>query len=374
MDKAVEELQQELKLLKNEIKETLTDVREVLLNTVENPFPQDHSPHPFAVHPPSLSQTPPPSTEAAQQSSVVSPEPQAGAGPHLAGNPGSGGPSGIIIGNLGGPPGPGPMVSGAPGLPQGVAGPSPNVSFASVPSDAFVSSAGGPGLVPSARPSHPHEEDVEGDWEAAPEGPRLAPRERGRRRRDQKAPTEGSMRARGRHSRFASQPPWSTDGDEESFERETNDHGVEDRYDEEDEYVEDEEQRPHSRRPKAKVDLVVIASLAPWLTEGVAQLGRKRVKSLLDVYASMGGISTEMKDVLLQVVAMDDTEGLTKSVSIQDTMRFLVELDDLMWRGRQDWRRAALMSMIASGQSLWGPVLKLFRPQRIKAAAGGPVS
>ena len=33
MDKAVEELLQELKLLKNEIKETLTDVREVLLNT-----------------------------------------------------------------------------------------------------------------------------------------------------------------------------------------------------------------------------------------------------------------------------------------------------------------------------------------------------
>ena len=44
MDKAVEELQQELKLLKNEIKETLTDVREHLLNTVDNPFPQEGGP------------------------------------------------------------------------------------------------------------------------------------------------------------------------------------------------------------------------------------------------------------------------------------------------------------------------------------------
>ncbi len=38
MDKAVEELQDEFKLLKNEIKETLTDIREHLLTNVENPF------------------------------------------------------------------------------------------------------------------------------------------------------------------------------------------------------------------------------------------------------------------------------------------------------------------------------------------------
>ena len=50
--------------------------------------------------------------------------------------------------------------------------------------------------------------------------------------------------------------------------------------------------------------------------------------------------------VLLQIVALDDTEGAAAPVSVQDTMRFLIELDDLMWRGRQDWRRAALMTML----------------------------
>ena len=84
-------------------------------------------------------------------------------------------------------------------------------------------------------------------------------------------------------------------------------------------------------------------------------MGRKRVKSLLEVYASMGGMPTGMKDVLLQIVALDDTEGANKPVSVQDSMRLLIELDDLMWRGRQDWRRAALMSMISSGRDLETP-------------------
>lgn len=38
MDKAVEELQSEFKVLKNEIKETLSDIREHLLTNLENPF------------------------------------------------------------------------------------------------------------------------------------------------------------------------------------------------------------------------------------------------------------------------------------------------------------------------------------------------
>ena len=38
MDKTVQELQDEVKVLKNEIKETLTDIREHLLTYAENPF------------------------------------------------------------------------------------------------------------------------------------------------------------------------------------------------------------------------------------------------------------------------------------------------------------------------------------------------
>ncbi|MEE8517590.1 MAG: hypothetical protein V3S98_00515 [Dehalococcoidia bacterium] len=122
------------------------------------------------------------------------------------------------------------------------------------------------------------------------------------------------------------------------------------------EYVDDAEEGQDlagpARRPVSgkRVDLVTVASLAPWLEDGVRHIGRKRVKSILEVYASMGGITTDLRDVLLQLVSMDETEAEHPPVSLRDSLRFLVELDDIMWRGRQDWRRAALMSMLSTNR------------------------
>ena len=78
----------------------------------------------------------------------------------------------------------------------------------------------------------------------------------------------------------------------------------------------------------------------------------KRIKAVLDIFASMGGMSRELKDVATQIVDLDDTEGPHEQVSVQDSMRLLIELDDLMWRGRQDWRRAALMTMLSADERL----------------------
>ena len=114
----------------------------------------------------------------------------------------------------------------------------------------------------------------------------------------------------------------------------------------------DEFDETRSATPTGKVDLVVLASLSPWLTEGIRRIGRKRVKAMLDIYASMGGIGRDLKDVLVQIADMDDTEGSHEHVTVQDSMRMLIELDELMWRGRQDWRRAALMTMLSGNEGL----------------------
>jgi hypothetical protein len=123
----------------------------------------------------------------------------------------------------------------------------------------------------------------------------------------------------------------------------------EDRYDEP---YEDEGDGDEEDRPAGKVDLVVLASLSPWLSEGIRRIGRKRVKAVLDIYLSMGGMTQALKDVLVQIVDMDSTEGSHDQVTVQDSMRMLIELDDLMWRGRQDWRRAALMTMLSADERL----------------------
>lgn len=110
--------------------------------------------------------------------------------------------------------------------------------------------------------------------------------------------------------------------------------------------------KPAEPEPPQQVDLVTIAALGPWLERGVRRLGRKRVKSILEVYTSMGGLNPAQRDVLTQLVSMDETEAAPQPASIQDVVGYLVELDDFMWRGKQDWRRAALMSMLANSRDL----------------------
>ena len=104
--------------------------------------------------------------------------------------------------------------------------------------------------------------------------------------------------------------------------------------------------------PDAAIDLVTVVSLGPWLEAGVRRMGGERVKSLLGVYAAIGGITTELRDVLVLLVSLDDTAPKTRAMSVGESLRFLVDLDDVIWRGRQDWRRAMMASMVAGARAL----------------------
>ena len=363
MDKAVEELQQELKVLKNEIKETLTDVREVLLNTVENPFPQDTSSRSMSGAP----TAPPPAAPrpAPVQQQEMPPQmpmmPQQGG---MGGGGQGGGP--VFMGNLGG-------GGGFQGMPQ-MSMPAPaqfqDAHLGAPPAQSHApeqtyhdnGSSGegatndGPGLPPTgARRDRP----ADGGGRAS-DGPGLPPRareavrERGRDderdSRDQRPPrggrepepTRSTARGRGLGARRPAPASEDSAPDDERYKQQ-----YEEPYegDAAADYREED-------RPKGKVDLVVLASLSPWLTEGIRRVGRKRIKAVLDIFASMGGMSRELKDVATQIVDLDDTEGPHEQVSVQDSMRLLIELDDLMWRGRQDWRRAALMTMLSADERL----------------------
>ena len=383
MDKAVEELQQELKLLKNEIKETLTDVREVLLNTVDNPFPQDSGPSavmatpaPAAAAPAPVVPPPPPPTDAAapQQPNPQQPQqqqqmpqqqmqqmPQGGGGPMILGNlgGGSGGPSMPPMNMMGmmsqSPMAPGMDMDAGPGsAPESHAFEAAGAGLATD----VTKPAGGPGLPPGGRSNRAGGAKNAGRPEAGPGQPPRGAGQRGAR--DNKAEEAedaednrgrgGRKSAKARDDRADGKGP-SRDRRRPEGVRDLDDDAYDDTAYDEDGYEDEDndEQDEVDRKPRGKVDLVILASLSPWLTDGIRRLGRKRVKSLLEVYASMGSIDEGMKDVLIQIVDLDDTEGAVQPVSVQDTMRFLIELDDLMWRGRQDWRRAALVTMLGAG-------------------------
>lgn len=88
-------------------------------------------------------------------------------------------------------------------------------------------------------------------------------------------------------------------------------------------------------------DLLTVATLSRWLTSGMKQVGRERMEAVIDIYAAMGGLSPELKEILLRLLRIHDGEGapLTKTMSV------LMELDNLQTRGRIDKTEAAVLSL-----------------------------
>lgn len=293
MDKAVEELQQELKLLKNEIKETLTDVREHLLNTVDNPFPiESAAPHKTpSLSPPTAAPAPAAAVSAAAEVLVGEPAPA---------------PQAAVVGDPAAAAAPAPPPALDQPLPQPVSQPLSQPAPAPQPVQ-----AAGPRLGPSRGERRPPSED---------RGGRQQGRAPARARRDERGGGVG---------------PWTGDNPSERPDEEAG---------EDDDGASD-----------AGLDLITVVSLGPWLEDGVRRIGRKRVRSLLDVYTAIGGISTALRDVLAILVSLDDRPAKTRAVSVGESLRFLVDLDDLIWRGRQDWRRAVLASMVAGARALEEP-------------------
>ena len=353
MDK-VEELQEELKVLKNEIKETLADVREHLLTNVDNPFStgagDDGASPKAAAPPPPATPAPTPEPETAQNQAPTptpapaqpaAPAPVAGAAPPAMpqvisvpsmgamGMPVIGG--GVIGGAVAGPMmGPasagfapdipsGPPTSGPPvAAPRPTAGPPPARAKADNTlgeSPAGGASGNGAGSMGSPAFSPEHKQGTDGRVRKAPSGRR-------------------PMSGEGNNGHHVVDDP------------EAYTYGEYDDQDEAEAMLYEEDAKP--ARPKDEFDLVTLATLAPWMEEGVRKIGRKRLKTVLEVYASMDGISQGFKEVLLQLVGMDDaTDSVKGKVSLRECMRFLVDLDEILWRGRQDWKRAALLSMFA---------------------------
>ncbi len=403
-DKAVEEMQEELKLLKNEIKETLGDVREYLLTNAENPFVQDSgaaaaappapaaapappapAAAPAALAPQPQQQAPPPQAQPAQQAPPPMYPPQGGM--PMGGMPMGGGGGGTpIIVNMGdGGSAPHLANAGAP-MPARAPAPAP-APEASAASEALGLPSLGemPSLAsaPRSRPantSRTKQAGANGASGQAPSNGQEARPASPRRPARLTEPDDNRATAPGRSS-----PARAYDDDElrdDEFDYEPAGGRTHDRtrdnetiadapeFDEDDADLTDEVGTPTRRRRRAgglgrpvravdeprrsnrrqsegTLDLITVAALAPWMEGGVRRIGKERLGSLLEVYAAMGGITNETRDILLQLLALDDTPSSKAKVPLRNSLRFLVELDDILWRGRQDWRRAALATMFA---------------------------
>ncbi len=302
MDKQVQELQNEVKLLKNEIKEVLTDIRSVLLTNLQNPFPTD------VVRD---------SSNAANSQSApannMQPSPQGANGGMTAPMmptimPAIQFPQAAFQSSP--QPYPGPAQNGGAG---GYAGPAQNggavghgtamqnngkaVDFEKTPeSDPEDESE-------TKTNSHQQSEDRNGK--------ELAPASDAHEFTQKKEPLD--------HARFPS------NGKKENTKSPS-------RAEKMQEVEELRSTKPTEEASKQEaseqVDLLTVITLASWIEKNINKIGREKLKTVVEIYGTMGGITPQTQALLLKMASLDDGES-GENGRLKDYWRVLLDMDAL---------------------------------------------
>lgn len=276
MDQALSlsDLQDEVKILKNEIKDTLVGIRDYLLTNVENPFPTETRRETSAVEHGSAPTTGPAPVEAPAPVSAPAAYPTVMVGASAP-----------------------PIVNGAPGA-----------------------------MYPTSIPSEP--------MSALPEVS------------TQPQPAERIERSTGNGP--AERRVFEDDRQESSQQAP---------------YRASEAPTPHEPSPATEsteadvTDLLTVATLASWIEEGVTRVGKERLRALIDIYVAMGGVSSQMHEIITKLITLDGNQEPTETVTLKECMRLLVDLDGLLWRSRTNNVNAALLNSLV-GRSATPPSLK----------------
>lgn len=320
MEKKVEGIEDEIKVLKGQIKETLTDIREHLLTYIENPFAASREApiiEVTAMHHKIVVQAPDePHVQTALAAPAPAPGPQA-AQPEAPAAP------------VAAPVGVSPPVEAVQPSPQSAPapaqqlGPAPQPAPQAAPMPSPFSMLGIPGLEPL--PPLIGNGDI-------PDFPELGSNDHPGQE-SQSAPDEstdnGSERVGGRPRTAGGGggpgPKPSAKGDGSKAD------GM-------------------KRTGKDLEDtnaLLTMFTLVPWLDGGIKRIGRKRMKTIVEVYASTGKLDDQMKESIMQIIGMDNSpDGARSKATIKECLSVLGELDNLLWRNKLDPAGAALMAMI----------------------------
>jgi hypothetical protein len=102
------------------------------------------------------------------------------------------------------------------------------------------------------------------------------------------------------------------------------------------------------RRRHHDADLLTLATLSSWLEDNLHALGTQRMRAVVEIYASMNGMSDELKSILLQLIALEERPGPASAVPMREYLRIVAELDNLLWRNQVDRTGAALMAVLTA--------------------------
>ncbi len=311
----LEEVQNQIKVLNNEIKETLVDIREYLLTYAQNPFASDSGQHnaPAPVY--RAATTPPGSPPPAPPEMKIGVEAPPAAAPPAFGPPAAA-PAG-------------PQNQGQPA--QAAAGQGQVKSLVLGETALHEILAGGA----------PRSEDAALISQVAAEKKDRATASRSNE--DEAAKSKALPRSIRKGT--ASPAPLGRNDARKGRPGPVSRQSDDDASDEQDTAFAEEGESAPAAQEQSPVDMVTLAMLAPWVEDGIQRIGRNRLKGVVKTYAATGNLSEEHKDVIFQLINLDSNETAPSVVSLKDSLAVLADLDNLMVRSRLDKTGTAMLAV-----------------------------
>ena len=98
-------------------------------------------------------------------------------------------------------------------------------------------------------------------------------------------------------------------------------------------------------------DLLTVAMLSGWMEEHLDRIGTDKLKEIVEIYASMGGMPEGLLEVVVRLLSLDHRPAPAAQVTLKDYLRILAELDSFLFRSRHDRAGAALMSVLLANDN-----------------------
>jgi hypothetical protein len=103
----------------------------------------------------------------------------------------------------------------------------------------------------------------------------------------------------------------------------------------------------------SKYGLIIVAGLAQWVETATGKLGKERVEALVEVSNSMGRLPDNFKDLIVRLARLSTAEHTPElKVTARDYLLLLTQLEDLVGE-TQPHERALLSILSNSGGSVW---------------------
>ena len=94
-----------------------------------------------------------------------------------------------------------------------------------------------------------------------------------------------------------------------------------------------------------RFDLVIIAGLTQWVDQAAAKLGKERAEALVEMSCTMGRIPENLKDVLIKMARLSRHESNGQTSTAADYLALLAQLENLL--GGSEIQDKALLSILS---------------------------